>query len=213
MDQNMQALYALKMEQVKKALIANCMECEILPDKEAVVTFLKSYLKPASSVSVGGSMTLFECGVIDLLKEMDVRYEDRYEEGLTRAQQKEIYRHAFLCDYYLASSNAITMQGELYNVDGNSNRVAAISFGPEKVILIVGRNKIVKDIKEAEDRVKNIAAVANCLRLHKENPCTKVGSCINCQSETRICSTYVVHRKQTNKNRILVLLVNEDLGY
>ncbi len=213
MDKNLEALYAIKMQKTQKALIANHMECEILENQEAVRTFLRSYLQKGASVSVGGSMTLFECGVIDLLREMDVCYEDRYEEGLTKEQQKEIYRHAFLCDYYISSSNAVTMQGELYNIDGNSNRVAAMSFGPEKVILVVGRNKIVKDIEEAEYRVRHVAAPANCIRLHKDNPCVKIGACADCQSETRICSTFVVHRKQTNKNRILVLLVNEDLGY
>lgn len=213
MDKNMEELYRIKMEKTKAALEKNNMECEILENKEAVVNYLKEHLEEGCSVSVGGSQTLFECNVIDLLREMPVKYDDRYQEGLSRKEQREVFRRAFLCDYYISSSNAVTMNGELYNIDGTSNRVAAISFGPDKVILVVGRNKIVKDLEEAQYRVRNIAAVANCIRLNKDTPCVKVGHCVDCQNENRICATFVVHRRQNNKNRIKVLLVNEDLGY
>jgi len=104
------------------------------------------------------------------------------------------------------------VQGELFNVDGNGNRVAAMLFGPEQVIVICGINKIVKDLKEAEERVKKIAAPVTAKRLNKNTPCTKVGYCMNCNSEDRICCDYVIMKKQRN-NRIKVIIVNKELGY
>lgn len=213
MDANVKKIFDVKLEKTKKALINNNMDARILDSVEALKEEIKAIIEDGASASVGGSQTLFECGIIDLLREMNIQYDDRYKEGLTREEQVEVYRRAFLCDYYLSSSNAVTMNGELYNVDGNANRVAAITYGPKKVILVVGRNKIVSDIEEAKQRVKSIAAPANCIRLHKDNACTYAGECMDCASSTRICCTYVTHSYQLNKNRIIVLLVNEDFGY
>ena len=189
------------------------MDAYILNDINEVKQKIMDLIPLHSRVSVGGSQTLFETGVIDLLRNMDIEYDDRYQEGLTRPQMNEVYRRAFLCDYYLASSNAVTMNGELYNVDGNANRVAAITYGPQHVILVVGQNKIVSNLEEAKQRVENIAAPANCIRLNKNNACTHNGKCMDCQSETRICATFVTHKRQMTKNRITILLVKENLGY
>lgn len=213
MDQYTDQLMKIKMQKTRDALLKNNMDAYILENKAEVINTLKAMLTNNAKVSVGGSETLFECGVIDLLRSLPIQFDDRYAQGLTRDEQQKIYHRAFMCDYYLASSNAVTMNGELYNVDGTANRVAAITYGPKKVILIVGRNKIVTDLKQAVERVETIAAVANCLRLHKENACTFAGKCMNCQSPSRICCTYVTHAYQHDKNRITVLLVNEDLGY
>ncbi len=213
MDKFTDALAMIQLEKTKAALIKNQIDARILTNRKAVVEEIHRMIEDGATVSVGGSQTLFECGLIDELRNMNVQYDDRYKEGLSREEQQEVYRRAFQCDYYLASSNAVTMEGELYNVDGNSNRVAAISYGPKHVILVVGRNKIVRNMEEAVQRVEQIAAPANCLRLNKNNACTYAGHCIDCHSETRICCTYVKHGYQLNKNRIIVLLVNEDLGY
>ena len=213
MDINTKNLIDIKLEKVKDALIKNNMDARILEDDEAVREEITKIIEDGARVSVGGSQTLFECGIIDLLRGMDICFEDRYAKGLTREEMEEIYHKAFTCDYYLASSNAVTMNGELYNVDGNSNRVSAISYGPKHVILVVGSNKIVKDLEEAKRRVENIAAPANCLRLNKESACTKIGHCVDCKNENRICSTFVTHKYQMKKNRIIVLLVKEEFGY
>lgn len=213
MDTHTNALFMTKLEKTKNALIKNNMDARILDNVEEVQTEIKKIIFDGASVSVGGSQTLFECNLIEMLREMNIKYDDRYQEGLSRDQMLEVYRRAFMCDFYLSSSNAVTMNGELFNVDGNANRVAAITYGPDKVILVVGRNKVVSDLKEAEERVKNIAAPANCVRLNKDNACTHVGKCMDCNSPTRICCTYVTHKYQLNKDRIIVLLVNEDLGY
>lgn len=112
-----------------------------------------------------------------------------------------------------SSANAITENGELYNVDGNSNRVAALVYGPDSVIVVAGYNKIVPDIDAAVQRVKKVAAPINAVRLHCETPCAKVGECMNCHSEGRICCNYVVSAQQRHKNRIKVVLVGEELGF
>ena len=213
MDKNTQSLMNIKLEKTKEALLKNNMDARILENQDEVLKVMQSIIEKNARVSVGGSQTLFECGVIDALREMDIQYEDRYQEGLTREEMEVIYHNAFTCDYYVASSNAVTMNGELYNVDGTGNRVAAMTYGPKHVILIVGQNKIVSDIKEAKERVESIAAPANNLRLNKPNACTFAGKCIDCKSDTRICATYVTHAHQMKKDRIIVLLVKEDFGY
>lgn len=213
MDINTKNLMEIKLEKTKEALLKNNMDARILEDDEQVREEITKIIEEGSRVSVGGSQTLFECGIIDLLRGMDIQFEDRYAKGLTREEMEEIYHKAFTCDYYLSSSNAVTMNGELYNVDGNSNRVAAISYGPKHVILVVGANKIVKDLEEAKKRVETIAAPANCLRLNKKSACSKTGVCVDCKSEDRICATYVTHKYQLKKNRIIVLLVKEEFGY
>ena len=155
-------------------------------------------------------MTLFEMGIIDFLENnSEIQYLDRYHSE----HPHEIYHAALSCDYFLTSTNAVTLSGELYNVDGNGNRVAAMIYGPEHVLVIAGANKVVRDLKAAEDRVKTIAAPANCVRLNKDNPCTKIGACVDCQLPTRICSAAVTLQRSHVPGRIHVLLINEDLGY
>lgn len=119
----------------------------------------------------------------------------------------------FSADWYLASANAITEAGEIYNVDGNSNRVAAITFGPENVLLVVGCNKIVKDLAAAKERVEAIAAPANTVRLNCATPCAATGKCEHCHSPARICCTTTIHSFQRVPGRIKVLLVGEPLGF
>lgn len=213
MDKYTKQWMDVKLSKTKEALIRNNMDARIVESKEDVLKVLQDIIEEDSVVSVGGSQSLFECGVIDKLRKMNIQYEDRYAANLTREQMEEIYRSAFQCDYYLASSNAVTMNGELFNVDGTGNRVAAMTYGPKHVILVVGQNKIVADLQEAKKRVENIAAPANNLRLNKSNACTFSGKCIDCKSETRICATYVTHAHQMKKNRFIILLVKEDVGY
>ena len=132
---------------------------------------------------------------------------------LTPEQKKQIFRQAFSADVYLMSSNAVTEEGELYNVDGNSNRVAALAYGPDSVIVVAGCNKIVPDIAAAVERVKKIAAPVNATRLHCSTPCAKTGECMNCHSDGRICCNYLVSAQQRHQDRIKVILVGGELGY
>ena len=124
-----------------------------------------------------------------------------------------IYRKAFSTDYYLMSSNAITLDGQLVNIDGTGNRVAALTFGPAHVILVVGMNKVTKTVDEALDRVHNVAAPPNAVRLGSDTPCGKTGVCADCLSPECLCAQVLVTRYSRIPGRIHVILVGESLGY
>lgn len=209
---------------VAENLNRNNMQSFVVEKKDEILPLLKNLLSEGASVGVGGSVTLDEIGVIPFLREGNYSFFDRYAEGLTRPEAVEIMRKALLADTFITSSNAVTEKGELYNVDGNGNRVAALCFGPKEVIVIVGANKIVKDLKAAEERVKTIAAPKNCTRLGLETPCFKNGECASmkmenretcdgCFGEKRICCTYVLSGYQRIKDRIKVIICKENLGY
>lgn len=142
---------------------------------------------------------------------------DPFAPGLTREQGVEVRRQGLLADVLVASTNAITIDGRLVNLDGTGNRVAGMLYGPKKVILLVGMNKVVADLEAAFARVRNIAAPANNLRLAAayglKNPCLEDGRCHQCGSETRICNLWTIIEGQAVRDRIHVVLVGEDLGY
>ena len=160
-------------------------------------------------------MTLRETGVWDLMKNGPYEFLDR-----ETMPQEEVYRKTFSADVFLTSANAITEHGELYNVDGNGNRVAALIFGPKRVIVVAGINKIVRNLDQAILRVKTMAAPANGVRLETRTPCSRIGQCAACEggmtdgcaSERRMCCQYVVTGYQRT-DRIRVVLVGESLGY
>lgn len=190
--------------------------------KEEVVPLVKSLVPVGSVVSNGGSVSLDETGVSSLLESGYYNFIDR--RGLAGEDLRDCYTKAFGCDAYFCSSNAVTENGELYNVDGNSNRVACIVFGPRQVIMVVGINKIVPDINTAIQRVKECAAPSNTRRLNCKTPCAATGHCSSldsenplmcdgCKSPQRICCNYVVTAQQRHKDRIKVVIVNEKLGY
>ncbi len=203
------------------ALRLNNMDVHYVDTKGEVADVVRSLIKPGDCVAVGGSVTLEETGVLALLRSGDYHFLDRYAEGLNRDEVEEIFRRSHYADVYLMSANAVTMNGELYNVDGFGNRIAALTHGPKSVIVVVGVNKLVPDVKEAVERVKTIAAPLNAKRLHKSTPCAVKGRCIcvdgdmtqGCSSPDRICSGYLVTGKQTKKGRIKVVLVGESCGY
>lgn len=213
------------MHSTAKALEANNMQTFVVDTKEDALKKVEELIKKDSTVTMGGSQTIKECGIYDLLKNGNYDFLDRSAPNIITEQQKmEIYRKAFSCDYYLSGSNAITKTGELYNVDGNSNRVAAMLFGSENLIVVAGYNKIVNDLDEAVLRVKTKAAPPNCERLNIDNYCRKEGKCVSllkenplmcdgCSSKTKICCNYVVMGYQRNTKRVKVILVGEELGY
>ena len=159
---------------------------------------------------------------MDLMKSGKYKFIDR-SKAKDRDEVEAIYRQVFSCDTFLTSSNAVTENGELYNVDGNSNRVAAICYGPKSVIFVVGMNKLVRNIDEAIVRVKTFAAPPNCVRLDCQTPCHETGRCVSlsnggdmpsgCHSTGRVCCNYVVSAYQRHENRFKVILVAENLGY
>ena len=213
MDKNVEWLNEKRIEKTIKALEENNMNGYFVKNKEELIETIEKIVDKDAVVSCGGSMTLFETGIIDYLREGRYKFLDRYEAGLSKDDITEIYRKSFFADAYFASTNAITEEGELYNVDGNGNRVAAMIYGPDKVIVIAGANKIVKNEEEAIARVKSIAAPANTKRLNRKTPCATTGMCANCSSPERICANYVTIKRPVQKGRIYVIFLNESLGY
>ena len=179
--------------------------------KEAVEKAL-SLTTPGSSVSWGGSMTITDIGLIDALKAGDYTVLDRTVPK-TDEEKRELFGKVNMCDYYLMSTNAITMDGELLNIDGTGNRVASLIFGPANVVIVAGMNKVVDNVDTALDRARNTAAPMNTIRLDRSTPCTKTGRCMDCMSPECICNQFVVTRGCRPVGRIKVILVGEELGY
>ena len=176
------------------------------------LTTAKRFLTHGCSISFGGSMTLEEIGLIDELKNSDYIVYDR-KEAKTADEKRQLYAKIVTSEYYFMSSNAITLDGELINIDGAGNRVACLCHGPEYVIIIAGMNKIVPDVACGIARVRNIAAPPNTVRLSRTTPCAKSGRCSDCLSKDCICCQTVITRKSIIPGRIKVILVGEELGY
>ncbi len=225
MDQNTKTVIEKRIKRTINALEKNNMQAFYAENKCKAVELVSALIEKGATVSFGGSVSLSESGVMALLKSGEYNLLDRSRDGISPEEIQKIYRETFFADVYLCSSNAITENGELYNVDGFGNRVSAITFGPKSVIIVAGYNKIVKNLDEAANRVKEIASPANCLRLSKDTYCAACGKCVSlkdgkadeitsgCSGDDRICCTYVISAKQRVKNRIKVILVGEELGY
>lgn len=191
----------------------NRMKPYYVESREELYNIIRGLISDDKLITSGGSMTLKDSGVIDLLNnEFGGAYLDR-SKGKDREEVEEIMRKAFISDTFFASSNAITENGELYNVDGNGNRVSAMIYGPKQVIIVAGVNKIVKDLDEAKTRVEKISAPKNTVRLKCDTPCAKTGECMHCHSPARVCCSYVTLAHQRVPDRIKVIIVNEELGY
>lgn len=221
-DKNSEKVIKLRMEKTKKALEKNNMQVFIADKKSDALEIAKTLVKKDDTVGSGGSITLTQCGVIDFLRDSECNFLDRAD--YTPENIEEFYIKCFSTDVYFTSANAITENGELYNVDGNSNRIAAIAYGPKSVVVIAGYNKLVKNLDDAIIRVKTSAAPANTARLNCSTYCNEKGECAafaqscsgmtaGCSSDDRICCNYLVSAQQRHKNRIKVILVAEQLGY
>ena len=213
MDKYVAWVNETKIQNTIKALENNNMKGYLANNKDELIKIINALTNEGGTVSCGGSMTLFESGVIDHLRSGRFNFLDRYEGNLSKEDLKELYRKTFSADAFFTSTNAITENGELYNVDGNGNRVAAMLYGPDKVIVVSGVNKIVKDINEAIERNKSMAAPANAKRLDTNTPCKIKGHCMDCNSSDRICCEYTVIKRQRNADRIHVIFLNESFGY
>lgn len=203
----------LRVKRTIEALGKNNMEAFYVENIDELHKKIKELVPQNSVVSVGGSRTLFETEVMELLRDGSYKFLDRYASGLTPTDIKKLYRDSFSVDAYFTSTNALTENGELYNIDGTGNRVAAMIYGPEMVIVVCGINKIVKDLDEAIDRNKRVAAPINAKRLNRNTPCAITGVCSDCNSPDRICNDYVVIRRQGLKDRIKVIIIGEEYGY
>ena len=177
-----------------------------------VVDKVRELIPEGSSISWGGSMTIRDTGVTRMLKECNYQVFDR--DDVTTAEDKvRMYRKAFECDYYLSSVNAISEDGVIVNIDGNGNRVAAITWGPEHVILIVGLNKVCQDLDAAVKRARSTAAPINMARFTNNTPCQVDGTCHNCLSAESICNYVSIQRMSHPAGRHIVILTDEAVGY
>ena len=214
MDQNLKKATDLRIDRVCQALERNNMTAVHVTSKEQLFALLEEYIKGYETAGFGGSMTLGELGVMDWLRSGKIQLFDRAD-AKTPEENHAIMRRALTADIFFMSSNAVTEDGRLYNVDGNGSRVAPLIYGPKSVVVIVGANKLVRDLDEADKRVKAIAAPANNLRLATGNPCTKLGSCQDCRNPHRICCHTVItgFQGEAMKGRIKVLILDGNYGY
>ena len=179
---------------------------------EAVAEVLK-FIKPGFTVGFGGSQTTKQMDLADAITTAGGVILNHNAPDLTPEQRIEVMRQQQVCDVFISSTNAITLDGVLCNVDGHGNRISAMIFGPRKVVVIAGTNKICKDEAAAWDRIKTVAAPLNMKRLNRPNPCTTTGQCMDCNLPTRGCNAYLTLRKKPSLTDFTVIIVGEDLGY
>ena len=178
-------------------------------DKEAALKQALALIPEGSTVTMGGAMSVHEIGLVKALTEGNYNFIDRDAAEDKRAAMLAAYD----ADFYLMSANAMTEDGILVNIDGNSNRVSALAQGPRKVIVIAGMNKICDDVDGAMKRARNVAAPINAQRFGLNTPCAKTGSCMNCKSPDTICCQFLITRFSRHPGRIHVILVNDNLGF
>lgn len=213
MDEHLSWCHEQKCQKAVKSLQNNGFEAIYCHSPQEACAQIISEAQNADSIGLGGSMTVEELQLLPTLSNMGKELLQRDQPGSTPEQQLSIRRQHLTCDLFLTSSNAITVSGQLVNVDGIGNRVGAMTFGPKKVIVVAGRNKIVDDLDAALKRIKSIAAPANAHRLNKQLPCALTGFCSNCKSPDSICRITVILDRMPSLSDIKVLVVNADLGY
>ena len=209
MNENIVKRNELLAQKVIKGLASRNMTGYYAATKEEAVKKALELIPEGSSVTMGGAMSAHEIGLVDVLKEGNYNFIDRdqYED------KRAAILAAYDADVFLASANAMTEDGVIVNIDGNSNRVSAIAQGPKKVVFIVGMNKICDDVDGAMKRARNVAAPINAQRFGLQTPCSKTGSCMNCKSPDTICCQILITRFSRHEGRIHVILVNDNLGF
>ncbi len=202
----------LQAERTIKALKKNNFDARFFPKASDALEELWKMIPEGASVGIGGSVTLNQIGFFEAVQKRSIKLLNPFAKGLPAEEADKIRREIFAADFFLCSSNAVTEDGKIYNIDATGNRVAPMIFGPKKVILICGANKIVKDIAEAQKRVQEWVAPMNVKRLGFKPPCGQTGECSDCSSPERICNAYVILAKKPRRTDFMVLLVGEPLG-
>lgn len=209
MNENITKRNNLLSQKVIKGLESRNMTGYYAETKEEALRIALQIIPKGSSVTMGGAMSAHEIGLVEALKSSDYNFIDR-----DRAEDKRAAMlAAYDADVFLSSANAMTEDGIMVNVDGNANRVSAIAQGPRKVVFIVGMNKVCKDLDSAMKRARNVAAPINAQRFGLSTPCTQTGSCMDCKSPDTICCQILITRFSRHKDRIHVILVNDNLGF
>ena len=209
MNENTAKRNALLSQKIIQGLRTRNMEGFYAADRAAALELALSLIPEGATVAMGGCQSAHDIGLVDAIKDGSRRYIDREAAADKRAAMLAAYD----ADVYLASANAITEDGILVNIDGNSNRVSAIAYGPRKVLFIVGMNKVCPDLDSALKRARNVAAPVNAQRFGLDTPCSKTGACMDCKSTDSICCQFLVTRFSRHPGRIQVILVNDNLGF
>lgn len=196
-------------ETVIKGLASRNMTGYYAETKEEALKLALDLIPEGSKVARGGSMTVNEIGLTAALDAGNYDFSNR--EVLPDKKAAELF--AYTSDVYIGSVNAMTEDGVLINIDGNANRVSSYAYGPKKLVLVVGMNKIAKDVDAAMKRARNFAAPVNMTRFGRNTPCMKTGTCMNCKSPDTICCQILITRYSMHPDRIHVILVNEELGF
>ena len=208
MDINMQNRNKVLAQTVIKGLESRNMSGYYAADKEAAVKQALELIPEGSSIAMGGCASAHEIGLIKVLEDGNYNYINR-----DKLSPREGLLAAYDADVFLSSANAITSDGVIVNIDGNSNRVSCIAQGPKKVVFIVGMNKVCSDLDAAMKRARNVAAPANAQRFEVKTPCKTTGKCFDCKSPDTICCQFLITRYSRHKDRIHVILVNDTLGF
>ena len=208
-------LYQKQIAKICEALEQRNIRGIYAPTREEAIRLVVSEIPRGATVGLGGSTTVMESGLLEELRKGDFNLLDRYQPNLTKEEVYELRLQNLRADVFISSTNAITLDGELVNIDGMGNRIAAMLFGPSKVVIIAGVNKIVEDVEAGIRRIKNTVAPMNSLRLHKNTPCAQTGICdeYGCLPPERICNKIAVIEGEYNKGRMVVVLVAEPMGY
>ena len=209
MDENILKRNELLAQKVIKGINSRNMTGYYAADREEALKIALSLIPEGSTIAMGGSVSAAEIGLLDVVKTDKYNFIDRSKAQDKRAAELAAYD----ADVFLGSANAITEDGVMVNIDGNSNRVSAYAYGPKKLVLIVGMNKVTSDVDAAMKRARNIAAPVNAQRFGLSTPCSKTGSCMNCKSPDTICCQFLVTRFSRHKDRIHIILVNDTLGF
>ncbi len=209
MNENIVKRNELLAAKVIKGLESRNMSGYYAASKEEALKKALELIPEGSTITMGGGMSVHEIGLSDSLKKGNYHFIDRDLCEDKRAAMLAAYD----ADVYLSSANAMSDDGVLVNIDGNANRVSAIAQGPKKVLFIVGMNKVCADVDSAMKRARNVAAPINTQRFGLSTPCTKTGSCMNCKSPDTICCQILITRFSRHKDRIHVILVNDNLGF
>jgi hypothetical protein len=199
-------------ERTIQALKKNNFEGLYVSDSKAALEEVMKRIPDGASVGVGGSVTLAQIGLLDALKNRKIQLIWPQQQAKSDEERLELFRKCFSADVFLSSTNAVTEDGRLYNVDATGNRAGAMFIGPKKTIIVCGVNKIVKDLEAAEKRVREWTAPQNAKRLGKKTPCVETGVCADCSSPDRICNIYVTLAKKPARAEVVVIMVGENLG-
>jgi len=202
-----------RLKKTIEALRKNGFGVEFFKDRKELISKIKSYIKDYQNIGVGGSVTLTELEIVSLLEKEKKNIIYHGMPKLTPEEKKKIRIKQLTCDLFLTSANAITEKGQIINKDSIGNRVCASVFGPKKILIVVGENKIVKDLKAALERIKKVSAPLNAKRLNLNTPCVKKGICQDCNSEERICRITVIMEKRPRYSDIEVFFVKGDFGF